>query len=583
MPRSPLFLMMCLIGILPARTGACAEPLPPPQAWLPADTVIAVHIARPAALLDPLLSEEFAARVRALPFYGELVARPEFDEFRHGIAFLERQLGADWRTALRALAGTRVALAVTARGAGILCIDAADRSMLARLEETVRAMARDKAASEGAPERVTSRTYKGATLWSLGEGQAHAIIDHRLLVTNGAAALETVLDLRSGGFARPLSAQAAYTAAMQAAAEAPVQAFVNLAILKLHPEVSQSLAHTSNPMEALLGVALKRALSDASWLSAALDITPSGVALRCRTDAAAPAAGDPAAFNVPPAGRAAPAAIPLPRRIAALSFWRDLKGFYTSKDALFPERTSGLIFFENMMGIFFSGLDITDEIMAAVAPEIRFVAAEQSYDSATGAPRVKVPGFALILRLHDPDAFGDVIEEAWQKALGLINFTRGQQAQPGLIIDRLTHGATRFSTAYFRVERDADRGALPMRFNFTPSLALVGDHVILSSSEGLTRDLIDALSGGAAPAAALHPGAHTFAEVDGDQAASILAANRENLVAANMIDKGHTRAQAETEVDMLLLLLRAVRRITLECAYGDHRPEALLTLDLQYP
>ena len=40
--------------------------------------------------------------------------------------------------------------------------------------------------------------------------------------------------------------------------------------------------------------------------------------------------------------------------------------FYAAKDTLFPDRTSGLIFFENMMGIFFSGRDLTDEVLAAL-------------------------------------------------------------------------------------------------------------------------------------------------------------------------------------------------------------------------
>ena len=34
------------------------------------------------------------------------------------------------------------------------------------------------------------------------------------------------------------------------------------------------------------------------------------------------------------------------------------------RTTLFPERTSGLIFFENMMGIFFTGRDLTSEVLA---------------------------------------------------------------------------------------------------------------------------------------------------------------------------------------------------------------------------
>ena len=47
---------------------------------------------------------------------------------------------------------------------------------------------------------------------------------------------------------------------------------------------------------------------------------------------------------------------------------------------------------------------------------------------------MKLPGFAVVLQLRDPAKFQEVMEEAWQKAIGLVNFTRGQKALPGLII-----------------------------------------------------------------------------------------------------------------------------------------------------
>ena len=93
----------------------------------------------------------------------------------------------------------------------------------------------------------------------------------------------------------------------------------------------------------------------------------------------------------------------VPRRIAAVSLYRDLHGFYAAKDDLFPERTSGLIFFENMMGIFFSGRDLTNEVLAETEPEIRVLVAQQEYDEKIGTPETQFPAFAAILRMKDPE------------------------------------------------------------------------------------------------------------------------------------------------------------------------------------
>ena len=52
------------------------------------------------------------------------------------------------------------------------------------------------------------------------------------------------------------------------------------------------------------------------------------------------------------------------------------------------------------------------------------------------------------------------MEEAWQKALGLVNFTRGQKAQPGLILDRVDHRGTPITVADSSAQDVPDRNHL---------------------------------------------------------------------------------------------------------------------------
>jgi hypothetical protein len=270
----------------------------------------------------------------------------------------------------------------------------------------------------------------------------------------------------------------------------------------------------------------------------------------------------------------------VPRRIAALSFYRDLHGFYAAKDELFPERTSGLIFFENMMGIFFTGRDLTEEVLAETGPEIRFVVAEQVYDPDVGTPAIQVPAFAAVFRMPNPDKFGPVMEEAWQKAVGLINFTRGQQALPGLIIDRPTHGDTKYTVAYFSASSDDEKSALDVRFNFRPAVAMPGEYLILSSTSALAGDLIDALENETARPNGV---THSLVELDGVQLASILEANRENLVRQNMVNEGNTRQQAEAQIGVILLALEQLAGIKLDVGAKDGVSRAELAIELNLP
>jgi hypothetical protein len=232
------------------------------------------------------------------------------------------------------------------------------------------------------------------------------------------------------------------------------------------------------------------------------------------------------------------------------------------------------------MGIFFSGLDFTEEVLGETEPEVRVVVAEQEYDPDVGQPGVKIPAVALVLRMRNPEEFSQVMEEAWQAALGLVNFTRGQQALPKMIIDKPTHGETKYSTAYFSTTKEDDKENLDMRFNFQPSLAMLDDYLILSSAEGLTRDLIDAVKREVAETVRPMGDVHSVLEIDGRQLASILGVNREHLVRQNMVNEGHTEEQAETEIGVLLAIVEALGKARLDVGTRDGNTQASLVLTL---
>jgi hypothetical protein len=406
-------------------------------------------------------------------------------------------------------------------------------------------------------------------------------VGKRLIVANTSEAIQAVLDCRAHQDRPNLERSARYKAALQSASSGAVAtAYADVTALKQIPQIARALAPSDNPMGVLLFAGLTETLRNSTWLSLALHIDGQSLALRAAADGKPSASS---AFMIPAAPVGALPILAVPRQMAGLSFYRDLHAFYAAKDQLFPERTSGLIFFENMMGIFFSGRDLNEEIMGETCPEVRLVMAGQAYDKAMGTPRVQIPAFALVLRIRHPDEFARVAEEAWQKAVGLTAITRGQQAEPGLIIDRETYQGVRFTFATNAAGKHDDPAHLPERFNFCPALARVGDCFVLSSTVGLARDLIDALKQASPAAKAVRKAVHTLAELDGVQLGAVLRANREALISRNMVGKGHTREQAQREVDGMATLASLVVRATLIGETRDGLARMALGVKLNLP
>jgi len=583
MSRIPIAILCITLSLATWQAAPAADPLPPAARWIPSNAVIAIEVSDPGALLDLAFDPRMTERVTSVPAYRQVTAEPGFIEFLGVIKILEASLGTDLQTGMSKTLGGGITFAACPDDVVLLIIDAKDGEMLDKLHEILLGFAKGEATKEGQPDRVRSAEYRGITGWTFNGKEAHAIIGNRMIFASKSKALIGMLDLRADENAKSLDTLPAYQAAKKASgADSVASVFVNLGVLKQVPDIAKALANDENPLASLLFAGMTEALQDSNWLALGLTIEDDMLSLQATADGRT---GDPEgaaafAFSSEPGVGALPNLV-VPRRIAAMSFWRDLHAFYGAKDDLFPDRTSGLIFFENMMGIFFTGRDLTEEVLAEIHPDIRLVVAEQKYDPAIGTPAVQFPAFALVLRMKNPKRFSLVMEEAWQKAVGLINFTRGQQAQPGLIIDRPVYRGTKYTVACFTPpEETKDKTPVDARFNFRPALAMPGNYLILSSTDHLAEDIMDALSKKAPPLAKPPAGTHSLIEIDGAQLASILGANRENLIRNNMVDKGNARKQAETEINTLLSVVKHVSRVTL--TFGADKGRSKISLQVQF-
>ena len=579
-------LLTLLLALLALQSPVAGQTVPAAVQWIPGDAVISLELTQPKTLLELLAGEKASSFLKALPAYQQQMSNPQFQQFLAVVGYMESELGTDWRTALAKLTGGGITLAICPEETVILVVDAEDGQLLNRLHEMLLDMARSEAEKKGQSGSVASTKYGDVTAWTFDGKEAHAIIGKRLVMSNRPEGLKAVLELRAETWGENLASKRNYRAAKRQLSRSGNNAvatlFADLELLMQVPNIAGLLKQQGeNPLAALAFAGIVEGLRDSNYLALGLAIEDQTLICQASVDGKMVAKTSPASFALPKeAGEGALPNLVVPRRIAALTLYRDLHEFYAAKDELFPERTSGLIFFENMMGIFFSGRDLTNEVLAETEPEIRFVVAEQRFDPAIGTPVVKLPAFAMILRLRDEEQFDEVAEEAWQKAIGLVNFTRGQQAMPGLIIDRPTHGDTKLTVSYFSTTGIEDKTALDQRFNIRPTLAMPSNYLILSSTDGLARDLVDALSAEIEQTTKPLAQTHSLLEIEGVQLASILQANRQTLVRGDMVKKGSTQAESEAGIDILITVARLCEHLELSIGMDEGTTEAKLELEL---
>ena len=586
MLRKATILAAFTLSALFAQAARAADANAPASAWIADDAIVVLEMSQPKALMDGILTDKVIETVTAHPAYKQQVAKPEFQHVRNLVQYFEQKFDTDWKTILGKLVGGGITLAVGPNEATVLVVEAEDAKMLEEVHDFILLMAKTDAQNKGQPDKVASVKYRDVTAWRLGPNESHTIVGNRLLLSNKPEALVAALDLRANPNGASLAKLPTYQAAKEGMGSGSAASiFVKTGVLKQLPDIQQALSqNNSNPMVSLLFAPLITAVQESTWAAVGVGLEGETLTLDIVTDGTISDPSTPEGFASP--GEAAGGALPsvvVPRKIAGMSFYRDLHKFYGAKDELFPERTSGLIFFENMMGIFFTGRDLTDEVLAETTPEVRMVVAEQKYDPEIGTPAVKIPAFAAIFRLKDPTKFQPIAEEAWQKGLGLINFTRGQAAEPGLIIDREIHSGVKYTIAAFSAAAEEDKTALDMRFNFQPTLAMPEDYMVISSTNELAKDLIDALQKEKADAIKPLPGVHSLLELDATQLASILESNWDALVRNNMVEEGNTREEAEADMGGIMMILKYVGNFKLMSGVSKGQSRTRLQVDLNLP
>lgn len=536
---------------------------------------------------DQLLDHPLRTKIQKSPEFLKIWRSPDVMKFRGGMKLAEAALGDKIENIARKLTAGGVAIAVDREHNAVALIARSEsKAWLDDYLERLVELTTSDAKSKSQDNPVKEASYRDVIAYQVN-GAVTVALGEFLVVANKGEFGKAIVDNYLDSATNTLSHQTAFAAAIAtrpAQTERPFAwGFADLQRLREVGFGKKLLADKSDNFaaELLLG-GLLETLRDSATLTAAWTLDNGGTKLSLTAPRDAAAASEERGYFFGPESKGT--ALPLlqsTETLASLSVYRDVSQLWLRAGDLFNSNVNDqLAQAESTLTTLFSGRDFAEDILGAMHPEVRIVVERQEFDGSQPTPALKLPSFALVAQLREPEIMQKELKRTFQSLVGFLNVTGAMNGQPQLDLGTESNESQQFFTATYEPEVDRDRSTdAPIQFNFSPSLAFVGGEMILSSSIPLAKQLANQLSHDAAGQVAPEPvGTNTLLEINAQSVRQALTDNRQQLIAQNILEKGHSQEEAEAEIDTLLSILNLLDRFQVDLAFEQ---QAILNLDLR--
>jgi len=605
---------LAVLVLLSSRAALAGPEEKPAAALLPASTVAYLEVSRPKDVIDLVLNHPLAQQIQQSPDFRKALQSEQFKQFLAVVDLVEKKSSLKWRPALETITGGGMVVAVDPATQGlIILVKSQDPKTTDSLRDALFTMIRDDAANKGNPDPIESKDYRGLTAWKLGEAYIGNLGPWLLISNNGPAAKGVADQFLDGGSS--LQDEKEFTKARSLALEVRGEddarttpaawGFVRLAPLRLLGIARQLIDNkdkSDNPPIELLAGGIVSDLRNSPLVTVTLDCGRGQTVLSLATphDPAKVAAERKYYFASAGGGADAPL---LPKgTIASVTSYRDLSAFWQAAPDLFNEGVAAQIAqSDSGLSTFLGGKSFSTDILGALRPEIQVVAARQDFKAqGVHEPSIKLPAFAAVFRIKPGEAktVRKTFKLAYQSLITFANLDAASKNRPALETSSETRGKSEVLYATYDTDdtdkpaekpadkssdKATDKSAVKTKdekakddkakddtyLNFSPAIVLSNDYLILASTRHIAEDLADLTgAGGDKPAHDLGA-THTLITADGAGIGQILHLDREQLIAQNMLEKGHDRATAEKEVDWLISLVESAKNAKLRLTQND--------------
>lgn len=547
-------------GAMPAddRTGADL---------VPASAVFYAEMTRVSDDITTILNHPIAERVVEHAGWAKVEESQPWKNFVAGRTFFELQMGGPWNNIVDGLTGGGVYVTYDLRTDGlVILVKATSPEAMEVFRSKVLELSR-----LGKNVDPDEDTYRDLQIYRL-ENAAAVVSGQWLMIANkaelGRFVIDRMLDTQ-GEKSDVLSASANFrTAVAGRQDDLSAWAWASLDSLRENEKFLQGLNNKSeNPLAELLAGGLQSNLLHAPYATAEVRLPETGVEFSVAMPASAEWIPESRQWYFgPELGGMAPGLPEVPDTLLALGTWRDVSEMWLRAGDLFDEKMNDeLANADSTLTTLFAGKDFGEDILGSFEPQMGIIVTRQSFENVLPAPAIRLPAFAFVMELRDPETMTRELRRTFQNMIGFFNVVGAMEGRPQLEmdIDKFENGEM-LTSAYVPEDDVAESTTADLIFNFSPSIGFSGKRCVIAS----TRSLASALTQSRTTAAPVGQ-VNSYAAFSAPVLRQVLDDNREQLISQNMLEQGNSRGAAEDQISLLLEVIACFRDVDFTMGHSE--------------
>jgi len=553
-----------IIALLLGTTHVLRADPPDPLKLIPGEADLILKVEQPRTLIESFTSLDAVRKLDTFAPFRELMESTTARRIFQLVRYYERELGAPWPEMLDQIAGRGVVLAVKygnydGKAPALLAIQGKDAAVVKKFFALTISLLEQEGARNDVPVAFQRKTHRGADVVRISDELILAQIEDVILVGNVPGTLDKSLALRESG-GKSMIDHPGVLGAKKILPEKPLAwLWYDFEPVKQFPGAKDLFAQPRNdPLLTFFFSGAIDVFKRTPSINVGFYASPDGMRLAMRLPAGQNGRAEETSIHVPPEGMSGSLPLLEPKGVVfSHSFYFDFGALWDKRDKVFNAATAaGFTELDQQASKFLPGTSVP-KLFRGAGPYHRFVVTDHRATDYKTIPKQKLPGFAFVSSMRDPD-FGKAMEI----------FIRGgvlaASTQFKLKLVTQEHQGIRIVGYKFPEDAPFPDDPDQIRFNFTPCFARMDDYFVTASTFELCRTIIDEIRKQGKPSPTTsNMRMRLYAEGNAD----LLNATPDQLLTQAILDQAIPVEQAQQQVKQIIDFVKTLGWVGIEYDY----------------